>query len=60
MIVCVVIAGVLALQYAGLFFCGLMTMALGLAALRERRIPVLLAALAGTGLILGAVFHVWR
>lgn len=60
MIVCVVIAGVLALQYAGPFFCGLAVMVLGLAALRERRTPVLLTALAGTGLILGVVFHVWR
>jgi hypothetical protein len=60
MIVGVAIAGVLALQYAGPFFCGLTTMALGLAALRERRVSVLLTALAGTGLILGVVFHVWR
>ena len=60
MIVCVVIAGVMVLQLVGPFFCGLAIMALGLAALRERRIPVLLTALAGTGLILGVVFRVWR
>ena len=36
----VAIAGVLALQLAGPFICGLVTVALGLAAMRERRVRV--------------------
>ena len=57
---CVAVAGVLALQFAGPFACGLITAALGLAAMRERRVNVLLITLATTALILAAVYQVWR
>jgi hypothetical protein len=60
MVAGVAIAGVLVLQLAGRFLCGLVIMVLGLAVLGERRIPVLLITLAGTCLVLGAVFQVWR
>jgi hypothetical protein len=60
LVVCVVIAGMLVLQFLGPFFCGLAIMVLGLVALGERRIRVLLVTLAGTGLVLGGVFQVWR
>jgi hypothetical protein len=55
----VVIAGVLALQVFGPFTCGLVVVALGLAAMGERRVRVLLTTLATTALILGVVFQVW-
>jgi hypothetical protein len=60
MVACVAIAGVLVLQFAGRFLCGLAIMVLGLAVLGERRIPVVLMTLAGTCLVLGLVFQVWR
>jgi hypothetical protein len=54
------IAGVLALQALGPFACGLVVVALGLAAMRERRIHVLGITLATTALVLGVVYQVWR
>ena len=56
----VAIAGVLVLQVLGPFACGLVTVALGLAAMRERRVHVVLTTLAITALILGVVYQVWR
>lgn len=54
------IAGVFGLQFFGPAASGLICVALGLAAMRERRVPVLLITLAVTGLALILVFHVWR
>jgi hypothetical protein len=56
----VAIVGVLALQYLGSFASGLVTVALGLAALREHRIRVVSITLAITALVLGVAFQVWR
>lgn len=57
----IVCAGVLALQLAGPIACGLLIVALGLVALGERRVPVVLATVAGAGIALAAVFHLaWR
>jgi hypothetical protein len=56
----VVIAGMLALQFAGPFISGLVMVVLGLAALGERRVRIQLGAIAFTALVLGMVFQVWR
>jgi len=56
----VVIAGMLALQFAGPFISGLVMVVLGLAALGERRVRIQLGTIAFTGLVLGMVFQVWR
>ncbi len=56
----VAMAGVLALQLLGPLASGLVAVALGLAAMRERRVPVLLATLGVTALVLVLIFHVWR
>jgi hypothetical protein len=56
----VAMAGVLALQAMGPVACGLVVVALGLAAMRERRVRVLLITLAATALALGVVYQVWR
>lgn len=56
----VAVAGVLALQLFGPVACGLVVVALGLAAMRERRAPVLLATLAVAALVLVIVFRAWR
>lgn len=56
----VAIAGVMALQLAGPLASGLTAVALGLAAMRERRMPVLASTLAVTALVLILIFHVWR
>jgi nucleoside recognition membrane protein YjiH len=53
-------AGVLALQLLGPVACGVVVVALGLAVLRERRMAIVLPTLAGTALVLAAVFQVWR
>lgn len=60
LLLCVAIAGVLALQLVGPFASGFVTVALGLVALRERRLRVVLPALAVTAVTLGLIFHVWR
>lgn len=60
LVLCVAIAGVLALQFLGPFAAGLIVMALGLAALGERRIRVLLITLAGSALVFGVIYQVWR
>ena len=52
--------GVLALQVVGPFACGLVVVALGLAAMRERRVRVVGITLAATALTLAVVFQVWR
>jgi hypothetical protein len=56
----VAMAGVLVLEVLGPFACGLAVVVLGLAAMRERRVGVLLTTLAVTALVLGAVYQVWR
>jgi hypothetical protein len=56
----VAIAGVLALQTVGPVTCGLVIVALGLAAMRERRVRVVGITLAATALALAVVFQVWR
>jgi hypothetical protein len=56
----VAIAGVLALQLAGPVISGLVTVALGLAAMRERRVRVVGITLAATALTLAVVYQVWR
>ncbi len=56
----VVIAGMLALQFAGPFVSGLVMVVLGLAALGERQIRVLLGTIAFSTLVLGMVFQVWH
>lgn len=53
-------AGILALQLLGPVACGLLVVALGLAALGERRPRILAPALAGAALVLTLVFRVWR
>ena len=60
MIAAVAIAGVLALQFLGPIACGLVVVALGLAALGEKRPRIVLLTLAGTALVLALVFQVWR
>jgi hypothetical protein len=59
-IAAVAIAGVLALQFLGPVACGLVVVALGLVALGERRMRIVLSTLAGTALVLAVVFQVWR
>jgi hypothetical protein len=54
------ITGVLVLQFLGPFACGVVVVALGLAAMREWRICVVLITLVATTLILGVVYQVWR
>ena len=56
----VLVAGVLALQFAGPFASGLIIVALGLAVLGERRVPVLIGTIAASTIILGLVFRIWR
>jgi hypothetical protein len=56
----VVIAGMLALQFAGPFISGLVMVVLGLAALGERRVRIQVGTIAFTTLVLGMVFQVWR
>jgi hypothetical protein len=57
----IVCAGVLALQLAGPIACGLVIVATGLVALGERRVPVVLATVAGAGVVLAGVFQLlWR
>jgi hypothetical protein len=53
-------AGVLALRVVGPVACGLVIVALGLAAMRERRVRVVGITLAATALVLVLVFHAWR
>jgi hypothetical protein len=60
MIAAVATAGVLALQFLGPVACGLVAVALGLAALGEKRMRIVLPTLAGTALILAVAFQVWR
>jgi hypothetical protein len=60
LVVGVAIAGVLTLQVLGPFASGLVVVALGLAAMRERRIRVVGITLAATALTLAVVFQVWR
>ncbi len=50
----------LALQFAGPFVSGLVMVVLGLAALGERQIRVLLGTIAFSTLVLGMVFQVWH
>ena len=56
----VAIAGVLALQLAGPVVSGVVTVALGLAAMREWRVRVVGITLAATALTLAVVYQVWR
>jgi hypothetical protein len=56
----VAIAGVLVLQVLGPIACGLVIVALGLAATGERRVRVLLMTVATTALILAVVYQAWR
>ena len=56
----VAIAGGLALQFIGPVACCLVSVALGLAALGEKRLAIVLPTLAGTALVLAAAFQVWR
>lgn len=60
LIAAVAVAGVLALQFLGPIICGLVVVALGLAALREKHPRIVLPTLAGTALVLAAIFQVWR
>ncbi len=60
LIAAVAIAGVLALQFLGPVACGLLVVALGLAALGERRLRIVLPTLAGTAAALAIVFQPWR
>jgi hypothetical protein len=60
LIAAVVIAGVLVLQFVGPVACGLAVVALGLAALREKRTRIVLPTLAGAALVLAVTFQVWR
>ena len=50
----------LALQYLGPVACGLVIVALGLAVLGERRLPILLGTMAVSALILVITFQPWR
>jgi hypothetical protein len=56
----VVIAGVLALQFAGPFASGVVTVGLGLAALGEKRTRILIGTMATAVLTFGLIFQVWR
>jgi len=56
----VVIAGVLALQLAGPFVSGLVMVGLGLAALGERRVRILIGTMAAAVFAFGMIFQVWR
>ena len=56
----VAIAGVLAMQFIGPVASGLLAVALGLAALGERRLRIVVPTLAGTVLVLALIFQVWR
>ena len=60
LVAAVVIAGVLALQFLGPIACGLVVVALGLAALGEKRLRIVLPTLVGTALVLAVIFQVWR
>jgi hypothetical protein len=55
-----VVAGLLTLQYLGPVACGLVIVALGLAVLGERRLPILLGTMAASALILVITFQPWR
>jgi hypothetical protein len=56
----VVTAGGLVLQLVGPFASGLVTVALGLVLLGERRPLVLVGSMAAAAIVLGAVLQVWR
>jgi hypothetical protein len=60
LIAAVAIAGILALQFLGPVACGLLVVALGLVALGEKRLAIVLPTLAGTALVLAVVFQPWR
>lgn len=60
LLLCIAVAGVLALQFVSSFVCGLLIIALGLPALGERRPRVFLPTLGVAALVLGVVLRVWR
>jgi hypothetical protein len=60
MIAAVAVAGVLALQFLGPIACGVVVVALGLAALGEKRPRIVLPTLVGAALVLAVIFQVWR
>lgn len=60
LLLCIAVAGVLALQFVSPFACGLLIIALGLFALGERRTRVWLPTLGIAAVVLGVVLRVWR